>query len=117
MHGSLVLPSELQLHLTDRAPDDEGGGDNLIPTLLGLGLIIGVVVKTWWSIPALAALWVVWVGVETDDWTLGTLSIALLLGAVNAGIGVALGRGVRYLFSLAMGRKSSGQRSGATRRH
>lgn len=71
----------------------------MIPTLLAAGLIVGVTIRTWWSIPILAALWVVWVALETGDASAESSGLALLLGALNAGLGVVLGRGLRYLVS------------------
>lgn len=81
----------------------------MIPTALALGLVVGLTVRTWWSIPVLAALWAAWVAVETGDRSLGTLGLALLLGAVNAGVGVALGRGIRHLVSAGKDRRSGYQ--------
>lgn len=83
----------------------------MIPTALALGLVVGLTVRTWWSIPVLAALWAAWVAVETGIQTLGTLGLAFLLGALNAGLGVALGRGIRHAVTWVRRRRSGHQRS------
>lgn len=67
----------------------------MIPTLLVAGLVVGLAVRTWWTILVLAAGWAVWIAVITDDLSAGTVLGTLLLGAVNAGVGVAIGRGIR----------------------
>lgn len=76
----------------------------MIPTVLLAGLVLGLAVRMWWSIPVLGVFWAALVAIETRDLDIATLGVALLLGVVNAGVGVSLGRGVRYLLSLVRGR-------------
>lgn len=79
----------------------------MIPTMIVFGLIFG-----WWWRPTLVAAAIVWptlllvTGVPTLSWQLPlTLAAAAALGAVNAGVGVAVDQGI--LWSVRRLRDSS----------
>lgn len=72
----------------------------MIPTLLAAGFIAGLIFRSWWSIAVLTVGWVVVVLVATSPGsTLWDLLVATALAAANGGLGVAVGRGVREMFS------------------
>jgi hypothetical protein len=65
----------------------------VIPTVLVAGLVLAVVMPSWWWVPALAVAWALLIALYDSD----VLGGALLLGAANGVVGVAAGRGLRLL--------------------
>jgi hypothetical protein len=65
----------------------------VIPTVLVAGLVLAVVMPSWWWVPALAVAWALLIALYDSD----VIGGALLLGAANGVVGVAAGRGLRLL--------------------
>lgn len=86
----------------------------MIPTVLVTGLVLGLLLRTWWSIPAVALGWVALVADTLPGETLAGAGFvgAGLIGAANAGVGVALGRGLRVLGSAGSARAGVVHRRG-----
>lgn len=65
----------------------------MIPTVLVAGLVLAVVMPSWWWVPALAVAWALLIALSDSD----VIGGALLLGAANGVVGAAAGRGLRLL--------------------
>lgn len=68
----------------------------MIPTAILIGLLLGLGLRTWWSILGVGVIWaaIIAVGVGGD---LSVVVGALLLGCINGAAGVTAGRGLRLL--------------------
>ena len=90
----------------------------MIPTMMVFGLILG----RWWRLALISAaavwpilLWVtgVFAGLDYTWWQFsGLLLTTALLGAVNAGVGVAVHQGVLYVIRSVL-RQSRANPAGA----
>jgi len=65
----------------------------VIPTVLVAGLVLAVLMHSWWWVPALAVAWAMLIAFDDPD----VLGGALSFGAANGVVGVAAGRGLRLL--------------------
>ena len=69
----------------------------VIPTVLVAGLVLAVLMPSWWWVPALAVAWALLIALYDPE----VIGGALILGAANGLVGVAAGRGLRMLIDRA----------------
>jgi hypothetical protein len=80
----------------------------VIPTVLVAGLVLALLLPSWWWVLALSVTWALLIGLSVSgDPT--TIVAALLLGAINGLIGVVVGWGLRSL--IDRGRNGIGRRT------
>lgn len=78
----------------------------MIPIVILVGLIAGLIAGRtgWWAVAVVAVAWPI-VLIATDVGSgIGLFAGAGLLAAINTGVGVAVGIGVRWLVGNVAGR-------------
>ena len=69
----------------------------MIPTAIAAGLLLGLWLR-WWAVPIVALAWGVTIMAVVG---VSSAAGAVLLGAVNALVGVLVALGFRWIFAVA----------------
>jgi hypothetical protein len=86
--------------IIDRGDQEHGPGPGLgrgvgmIPTVIVVGLVVG----RWWVLAVAAVGWVVLLAATGITGDAGSLAVGAGLAVANAGVGVAVHKGVAALF-------------------
>lgn len=74
----------------------------MVPTLLLAGAVLG----RWWTVPIVAVAWAGTVVVAGDaDFSIESVALAFLIGALNTAAGVLIGLLLRAAYRMALTRR------------